>query len=173
MTNDARPVRLLQAVATHMTSWCYRLSPMCGCTPDSKIIPIRTQYTFQPIQCHTSIRDATAQRREPAALSLHSRARHAPPALADALYQSMQAIWAEVALTHPNFKQVAIYRRKVLPSWALCKQKPGRQRSIPLAALRQGILRLAWRIGGSPNHSDALFPQGRTPDLAIVVAQWL
>src|SRR5262249_13496669 len=29
-------------------------------------------------------------------------------ALRDALYQSMQAIWAEVALTHPNFKQVAL-----------------------------------------------------------------
>jgi hypothetical protein len=28
-------------------------------------------------------------------------------ALRDALYQSMQAIWAEVALTHPNFKQAA------------------------------------------------------------------
>jgi hypothetical protein len=29
-------------------------------------------------------------------------------ALRDALYQSMQGIWAEVALTHPNFKQVAL-----------------------------------------------------------------
>ncbi len=29
-------------------------------------------------------------------------------ALRDALYQSMQAIWTEVALTHPNFKRVAL-----------------------------------------------------------------
>lgn len=28
--------------------------------------------------------------------------------LRDALYRSMQAIWAEMALTHPNFKQVAL-----------------------------------------------------------------
>ncbi len=29
-------------------------------------------------------------------------------ALSEALYQSMRAIWAEVALTHPNFKRVAL-----------------------------------------------------------------
>jgi hypothetical protein len=28
--------------------------------------------------------------------------------LSEALYQSMRAIWAEVALTHPNFKRVAL-----------------------------------------------------------------
>src|SRR5262249_8226766 len=31
-----------------------------------------------------------------------------PPALREALSRSMEAIWAEVALTHPNFKQVAL-----------------------------------------------------------------
>ncbi len=29
-------------------------------------------------------------------------------ALREALYRSMRVIWAEVALTHPNFKQVAL-----------------------------------------------------------------
>ena len=28
--------------------------------------------------------------------------------LKEALYQSMRAIWADVAFTHPNFKQVAL-----------------------------------------------------------------
>lgn len=37
-----------------------------------------------------------------------TRAEPEATALRDALYQSMQAIWAEVALTHPNFKQVAL-----------------------------------------------------------------
>lgn len=35
-----------------------------------------------------------------------------PTVLREALYQSMQAIWAEVALTHPNFKQVALQLSK-------------------------------------------------------------
>jgi hypothetical protein len=33
-------------------------------------------------------------------------------ALHEALYQSMRAIWAEVAFTHPTFKQVALQLSK-------------------------------------------------------------
>ena len=45
--------------------------------------------TFQTVTGHTLA--------DPEATTLHV-----------ALYQSMQAIWTEVALTHPNFKQVAL-----------------------------------------------------------------
>ena len=76
--------------------------------------PDELSIAFDHVQCLGSVVDATfvgqVEQELATFQTVTGRILDEPEAIAlrDALSQSMRAIWADVALTHPNFKQVAL-----------------------------------------------------------------